>query len=219
MENWDNYFKVYIIESPSANDLLHGRCEGTSLTSIFKLEDIPYEYYLAINKDTVKSALELIKEDMLYVHYEEMRECFFFPIIHLSCHGNEDCIAFSSGDSIKWNELNQIINDMELNLAFDEGGTINPLSLSMSSCCGLYAIFADREEHSVDKSPFAFVLGHEESIRWDDALIAFATYYHNLIKKELTMTDSVRCMNNSINNADFFKSFHSHDAYNLLSNG
>jgi len=209
----DIFFKVYIIESPSSEDLLIDRREGTSLSSIFKLENILYEYYLVIDKNAFIQAINLIKEDMIELQYEDMRESQIFPIIHLSCHGDDECISLSSGECVCWDDLNKIINEQNLNLVFEEVG-INSLTLSMSSCYGLYAIYADKDVKG--KSPFAYILGHEDEIRWDDSLIAFATFYHNLINKNLTFVDSVKCMNNSINSPDFFKLFHSYDTYNLF---
>lgn len=100
-----------------------------------------------------------------------------------------------------------------INIPFDDQDPVSPIQLSMSSCYGLHAILAD---DSMGRSPFGFVLGHENEISWDDALIAFSVYYHNFVSKKMDSQTSLKCMNESINNPGYFKLFGSSDIYSLF---
>jgi len=204
------YHKVYIIESPSDIDLFEKRTEGKALSNILELSEIPYEYCLTTTKNIFNQAFELIKEDILELQEEYL---FVWPIIHLSCHGNEKGIGLTDGDFISWSALNDLLS--VVNVCFNEADPVSPILLSMSSCYGLHAIKADWEKRG-KRSPFAFVLGHEDTILWDDALIAFSVFFHNFVKKKSTSEIAVQCMNTSINLPEHFKLFNSTECYEVF---
>ena len=203
------FHKVYIIESPSDENLLEQKTEGKSLSSIFELSEIPYDYYLVTTEKTLKQAFESIKEDVLDLQDDYL---FVWPIIHISCHGNEEEIGLTDNSRIQWSVLNDLLST--INVCF-EVESVSPILLSMSSCYGLHAIKADWEKQG-DRSPFAFVLGHEDTILWDDALIAFSVFFHHFVNKKCTADISLECMNASINLPNHFKLFNSTDCYEFL---
>ena len=49
-------FSVYIVESPSGDDLYHKRFEGEILSKALALADIPSEHRLAVDLSTFKAA-------------------------------------------------------------------------------------------------------------------------------------------------------------------
>lgn len=203
----DVFFKVYIIESPADIDLFENRTEGKALSNILRISEIPYEYLLVTSKRTFGQAFDLIKDDISELQEEYL---FVWPIIHISCHGNDEGIGLTDGSYLNWNVLYHMLED--INICFEEEQN-SPILLAMSSCYGLHAIKADWDN---EKSPFAFVLGHEETIPWDDALIAFSVFYHNFVNKKVTSDIALECMNNSINHPEYFKLFNSKDIYNLF---
>src|SRR5689334_1005397 len=103
---------VYIIESPSAYDLLDGRTEGRTLGEALTLAAIPYWYSLAIDKATLTQALgpRLL---------EAWRALGKLPILHLSMHGNQDGVQLSSGEFISWHDLRNLL--LPLNQALQGG--------------------------------------------------------------------------------------------------
>ncbi|WP_283689930.1 hypothetical protein ACSW9I_06125 [Clostridium perfringens] len=209
--NLETVYKVYIIESPSADDLMKGITEGQALTKILELSNIQYEYFLVTTKEVFEKALVYIKEDVLELQEEKI---FVWPIIHISCHGNEECIGLTNNEFINWSTLEKYLSIV--NVCFEEADPVSPIILSMSSCCGLNAIKSDWVKNH-ESSPFSFVLGHENEIPWDDALIAFSVFYHNFINKELDPLTALKCMNDSINSENYFKLFSSTDCYKILS--
>lgn len=203
----DIFFKVYIIESPADIDLFENRTEGKALSNVLEISEIPYEYLLVTSEKTFELAFKSIKDDILELQEEYL---FVWPIIHVSCHGNDSGIGLTDNSYLKWNVLYQMLT--EVNLCFEEDPS-SPIFLSMSSCFGLHAIKTDWDSES---SPFAFVLGHEKEILWEDALIAFSVFYHNFVNKKKSSDIALACMNNSINAPGYFKLFNSKDIYNLF---
>ena len=83
-------FFVYIIESPSAPDLYHGRSEGNRIAETLKLDRIPCVSRIVINKDAFLAALRLgLPESMKEFEGQ-------LPILHLSAHGSAIGIELSS---------------------------------------------------------------------------------------------------------------------------
>lgn len=203
----ETFYKVYIIESPGDMDLLEKRTEGKALSNILEISEIPYEYYLATTKNVLVQVFEIIKEDILELQDEYL---FVWPIIHISCHGNENGIGLTNNEFIPWSKLYDLLSIV--NICFDEADPVSPILLSMSSCYGLYAIRTDWEKRN-ERSPFAFVLGHEDTILWDDALIAFSVFFHQFVNKNCTAEVALQCMNTSINSPDHFKLFNSTEFY------
>jgi hypothetical protein len=210
--NTEVFYKVYIIESPGDMDLLEKRTEGKALSNILEMSEIPYEYYLTTTKNVLKQVFEIIKEDILELQEEYL---FVWPIIHVSCHGNEDGIGLTDGSFIPWSYLNDFLS--VVNVCFDEADPVSPIVLSMSSCYGLHAIKTDWQKRG-ERSPFAFVLGHEDTILWDEALIAFSVFFHHFVNKKSTSEIALQCMNASINSHDHFKLFNSIELYECFNN-
>src|SRR5574341_1196771 len=114
-------FFVYIVESPSAPDLYHGRSEGSLLADALRLDSIPCVSRTAINPEAFVAALRIgLPEAMKQFpgHY---------PILHLSAHGSTGGIQLSSRDIITWNRLRELLVPINESL---RGG----LLLCMSAC-------------------------------------------------------------------------------------
>ncbi|BCZ48440.1 hypothetical protein psyc5s11_45070 [Clostridium gelidum] len=203
------FYKVYIIESPNGMDLLEKRTEGKAMTQMLEMSEVPYEYFLATTEEVFKVAFELIKEDVI-----ELQDSYAFvwPIIHISCHGNSKGIALTDNNFIPWTSLEYYLSI--INICFEDD-PVSPIVLSMSSCYGLNAIRTDWEKKK-ERSPFAFVLGHEDEIPWDDALIAFSVFFHNFVNKKTNSQVALKCMNDSINSQDYFKLFCSKECREVL---
>mgnify|MGYP000899661953 CR=1 FL=1 len=188
--------QVYIIESPSENDLLKNRCEGKSLTEILTLQNIRHSYYLCISEDSFEKVVDIIIEDLNRLK----EECFVWPIIHISSHGNPTQMIFSNGDLIEWTEIGNQLEKIH-HQVFPEFD-FSPVELVMSACYGYNASFCDISKENIR---FSVVIGCDERIRWDASLVAFSSYYYNTIVNEINGNLAVECMNNSINEKEHFK--------------
>ncbi|WP_373528352.1 hypothetical protein [Nostoc sp.] len=158
---------VYIIESPSKHDLLHGRVEGRALSEAFNLARIPFWYSLASDREMLAEALSSHLVDACSHQHP------LVPILHFSLHGDENNVGLTSGESLSWHDLRYLL--LPLNRMI-QGGLI----ICMSSCFGYYgcrmAMYNDKEP------PFYALVGNTHSTTWADSAVAYITFYHLLFK-------------------------------------
>ncbi len=133
-------FFVYVIESPSAPDLYHGRSESDLLARALRLCGVVSVSRCAISRVAFRAALQTgLKEEMAEFHS-------WMPIVHISSHGDVSGIQLSSGEVITWQELGELIGP--INAALN-----GRLILSMSCCEGYAAI---RMAFKEDDSPLPY---------------------------------------------------------------
>ena len=162
---------IYIIESPSDKDLLDGRTEGRTLCESLQLANICNWYSLVTSKKMFHMALT----DRLDEAIEKFPNKV--PILHLSMHGFKDGIELTNGDCISWEELRQSL--APLNSSMPEPG----LMVCMSTCHGASGLRMAWVEDSI--RPFWALVGNAKSPNWDDAAVAYVTFYHQLFKTEI----------------------------------
>ncbi|PHQ59085.1 MAG: hypothetical protein COC03_06985 [Robiginitomaculum sp.] len=158
---------VFIIESPSEEDILDGRTEGRALSEALRLSNIDGWYSLATSKKMFFKAIT----ERLYQAISNFPNKV--PIMHFSMHGDQEGIELTNGDVIKWAELQQALSP--LNNALEHGSLI-----CMSSCYGVSGIRMAMNEDT-DK-PFWALIGNSKSTQWNDAAVAYITFYHQLFK-------------------------------------
>lgn len=183
----DHRFYVYIVESPSADDLFNNALEGRTLTEALRVSGIDYNYLVTANFNTFNIALGQNLESTLF-HDGHKRS----PIIHISAHGSPDGIAFTNGESITWESLYQRLAD--LNQRFSGG-----LIVSVSTCFGA---FAERLLMPNRPAPFFALVGPTTSIELSDLAIGFSSFYHN-IKKYWDINIAFNAMKTASGNQNF----------------
>ena|SRR5882724_6641987 len=198
---------VNVIESPSPQDILHDRKEGYALVSALRLAGVPVRYFAVSNIETLEQSINEIANAPASLHHilepqftdnrvtggRIAAHTIYLPSIHLSAHGNEQGIGLTDGSLVPWQQLAEIID--EINQIKGYMGSKKPrgmVSLALSCCRGLYA----REMLSDDKPwPVFAIIGSEQDIPWSDALTAWITFYHLLITKGLNVDDAIERMN------------------------
>src|SRR5258706_619220 len=77
---------IYIVESPSPEDLLHDRHEGDALARVLRLGGIDVHYFFAATEETFEEAFKLIARTI------EDRSDYInaMPWGHISSHGGPD---------------------------------------------------------------------------------------------------------------------------------
>lgn len=171
-----NFF-VYVVESPSSDDLYNRRFEGWALVQVLNLAGIPSDYKLAVDIEAFKYSLA-----------EGFLECLkrmgvLPPILHISSHGSSEGIMLTKGDVLGWNELRDLI--MPINQAYKGN-----LVFCISSCEGFSACRMAMKEGEL---PFLGIVGNIGMAKLSDTTIAFSTFYH-LIAKGYMITDAVKAM-------------------------
>jgi hypothetical protein len=172
-------FFVYIVESPSAPDLYHGRSEGDRVASTLRLDGIPCVTRTAINAEAFGAALTIgLPESMKqYPNYH--------PVIHLSAHGSDRGIQLSSGDVVEWSQLRELLLPINESL----GGA---LMLCMSACEG-YSACQMAMEIDDKPHPYFVMVGNYGKPTWSDTAVAYLAYYH-LLAKGHNIPDAVAAM-------------------------
>ena len=157
---------VYVIESPPDVDLLDGRTEGKSLCEALKLAGIPYWYSLATTLNTFDQCIGQRLLDAVS-HFNQP------PIIHLSMHGNNEGVELTNGEFISWENLRKKLSPLTNAM---NGG----LLICMSSCFG--SAGCRMAMHEENDQPFWALIGNNSSTMWEDAGVAYITFYHLFFK-------------------------------------
>lgn len=172
-------FFVFIVESPSAPDLYHGRFEGGLVAQAIRLDSIPCAVRFAINREAFIAAFRIGL-------IEAMKLCQGrYPIIHISAHGNSAGIQLSSGEVVSWQELRELLVPINVGLQ-------GALLLCMSACKGFSAIQMAMEEGDGPHPYFAMV-GHCGTPSWSDTAVSYLCFYHILAKGK-TVLEAVAAM-------------------------
>ncbi|NEP10906.1 MAG: hypothetical protein F6K14_11960 [Symploca sp. SIO2C1] len=177
---------VHIIESPSAHDLLDGRTEGRVLCEILNLAKIPYFYSLATTLETFNTALDtrLIEA---FEHFQQP------PILHLSMHGNQEGVELTNNTLISWADLQALLAPLT-------NAMQGELLICMSSCFG--GSGCRMAMHEGKDQPFLALVGNNRSVSWEDAAVAYVTFYH-LLFKGIPVETCVERMKSASNDHNF----------------
>ena len=184
-------FLVYIVESPSPEDLYSGRTEGDVLARTLGLAEIPREYRLALTKDLFRVALGSDVQDAL-VRHGQGHPIPPHLILHVSAHGNQQGIMLTSGEFIDWREFGDIVGPVH-ELVRDT------LVVCMSSCEGFAALLSALAD---GPPPFLVVVGPVGKPTWSDTTAGYVAFYH-VFEKTL---DPARALD-ALNAASGFPSF------------
>ncbi|WP_027229885.1 hypothetical protein [Phyllobacterium sp. UNC302MFCol5.2] len=163
---------VYIVESPSATDFADRRTEGSALCEAFNLSRTKHSYCIAVNKEQFLLALSIKEPGNRFGTAVAHHGCM--PVLHLSMHGFAEGIQLTDGTVISWAELRDILSP--INEALPNG-----LMIAFSTCGGGSSIRMNMREEEHER-PFFATIGSFNNILYDDALVAFIAFYHNLFK-------------------------------------
>jgi hypothetical protein len=176
-------FFVYIVESPSAPDLYHGRSEGALVANALRLDQIPCISRIAINSEAFLAALRIGLPQAMKTFPGR------YPILHLSAHGAMAGIQLSSGEVIAWSDLRQLLVPINESL----GGA---LLLCMSACEGYSACKMAMQQQADVKHPYFAMVGTYGQATWSDTAVSYLAFYH-LLAKGRTIPEGVQAMNAS----------------------
>lgn len=176
----DTRFFVYIVESPSAPDLYHGRFEGSLVAQALKLNRIPCVARIAISRDAFYAALIHGVSDAMKALPGHL------PVLHFSAHGSTDGLQLSNGEFIAWEELRNLL--MPINCSLPLG-----VLVCMSTCNGFHAC---QMAMTLEQAPHPFfaTVGSTGTPSWSDTAVSYFTFYH-LFAKGFTIRDAVDRMN------------------------
>lgn len=173
--------KIAVVESPNPIDLFEGRTESEGLVASCKLIGHQSVSFFA------KSSREF-KEICLYLSSADTDQASKNPsaplFLHLSCHGNENGIAFGS-NHMNWKELVQAIHPI-LNNPFYNGNFALVVSACGSGDHDLHRHItnAHKDNDSLRVPQYIFSIPGC-SVCWDDALVGWILFYHKVSRIKL----------------------------------
>lgn len=197
--------KVYVIESPNANELLHKIGESDPMVRILNLFQIDCESYLVINRMTFQMCMEQISEDIIRCDKILGKELTAY--IHLSCHGSKDGISLTS-DKLSWFDIAEELEKVNGKIGLFGKGDLKygRLTFCMSACEGLFAKNITQYKFH---SSFAVLVGPTEKPTWQQTLTAYSSFYYSMIFNNMKATASIKNMNASIGKENYFEVFRS----------
>lgn len=182
--------KVFIIESPSFKDILDNRKEGLALSKILYLAKIDNEVFAVSDIETLEIALDRIARNVL-----EIRKNLGMVQLHFSLHGSNEGIALSDKTFIDWYAFYIFIKKFNETIEYikaPNGILFAPTYLIFSVCNG----FSAKKIKEFDEtSLYTALIGPVEEIEWSDALLAYSTFYHNIILKKIGLPKAIENMN------------------------
>lgn len=199
--------RVYIIESPSSEDLRAGRSEGKALYQSLKLADCDVLYKLVESQAEFESAFKFVIEDF----YDKKGKLSAMPYIHISAHGDEDGIQLTNEELIDWADFTSLLDNINSAIGFvllssESSHNVSRIVLGFSACKGFNA-FKIWNMTNQCPCPYQCVVGPTIDIDWSDSLTAFITFYHLANFKNKSFDEAVKHMNASAGLIDEFKYF------------
>lgn len=182
-------FFVFVIESPSAQDLYHRRGEGDIIRNAVELNGIKCIVKTAISRVAFEACLKIgLAEEMKMLPG-------YVPLLHVSAHGNNEGIQLSDGYLMTWDELKSHLRPLNKAL----GGS---LVICMSSCEGYSGIKMAMTTDD-NELPYLALIGCGAMPTWGETAVGYATLYHQLWRGE-HIADAVAAMRIASGNEMFF---------------
>ena len=178
-------FFVYILESPSPEDLFSNVSEGKMLEKILSLHNVKSVLRTVANRDSFMKALTKDIYSQTTVHPDSML------IIHISAHGNDDGLGLTSGEMIEWNEIVKLLEAINLKME-------NTLLICLSACKSSSA--CTMALHG--RKPFLGMIANKGKPTWPETATAYSCFYH-LFSKGHNFTNAVKGMCMASDNDDF----------------
>lgn len=195
--------KVYILESPSANDVLDNRFEGQALSQALNLAGIKNSYYNVYNSKSLTEAFARIIQDV-----NRKDNILGVVDLHFSMHGNKNGIALTSGEFYTWDVLQELIRwfNEKVGYVWDEmlspGMKYGAARLNFSVCEGYHCKLMTTSKPIM---PYTAILGPEMPVKWSTSLVAFMSFYHNVLQNKMGWVEAVMRMNIAVGEKELFK--------------
>lgn len=197
---------VFIIESPSPEDVAAGRQEARALASALTLMGVPVKHYTALNPQGFEEAFIRIADAI-----QELPEAIrlqLMPYIHISAHGGQDGFTLQDGEEMLWEDVRDLLNELNERLGFVElpprlrrSKQISRLTLCLSTCEG----YAGTRIHLHDPSPYQALVGPLQELDWPVALVAFQVFYLHALFNKTGIAEAVDKMNRAMDSTVDFQ--------------
>lgn len=211
---------VFVIESPSPEDIRDGRSEGEALSAALRLAQITSKYHRVQDLKTLGECFTSIGKTTKSRQQRDGREVLSIPHLHFSSHGNEDGLVLTNGDFIPWNGLRIMLLGLGKATGYIGPSGYCLFLTTFSTCDGAFASkmffgeppreFSRKMFAGVPPKPCIGIVGPAEEVSWSDSLTAFVTFYHLNLTKHVPAQQAVKIMNDAAGLTDVFRCY-AHD--------
>lgn len=186
------HVRVFVIESPSALDLLEGHSETKALTALCELLDHPIAGITVRSQQEFAATLKHITSINPDLMEDATRE---WPLcIHIAAHGDKDGLAFGA-DDVSWEDLARY-----LSLFIRRLGNYPGRVLVVISACGAgeqeitrhLETLAKREDFEPPAYLFVTVGDKQGLVDWGDAVVAWSIFYRQIGGAELNNREDIK---------------------------
>lgn len=182
--------RLFIIESVNPMDLLQGRTESQALAEICKIIGHEVAVLKAFSKSDFQNLCGYISS-IASKHDRNNRKNV--PLyIHLSAHGNANGLRFGK-DPVGWEEILRTMKPIYNEMLEYDGEVV----LIISACgAGEQYLSVEFEKEWNKNSKFTppkyIFVTKDKKVVWDDALVSWAMFYHQLPRANLNDKKSVQ---------------------------
>lgn len=145
--------RVFIIESSNPKDFYEQKLDGIAAQGILNILGVKNELRFVLDRKHFEKAIVEAKA----------MNC---NLIHLSCHGGEDCIALADNYQPSWDKFADLF----------QGIGWCPHALVMSSCCG--ATSGIRKAFQTKPRRPGIIFGSSDERSYGEYTVAWAILYH-----------------------------------------
>ena len=178
-------FFVYLIESPSPEDLFNNRSEGEMLKKMLSFYNFDCILRTATTKDLFIQALE--KDVFNEIKNHDNTQL----IIHISTHGNNNGLGLTNNEHISWADITELLEPINKKMS-------NGLLLCLSACESSSACTMALS----DKKPFLGMVANNDKPTWPETATAYTSFYH-LFSKGYAARDAVKIIRSASDNEHF----------------
>lgn len=183
---------VYIVDSPSPQDLVDGYSIGMALRDSLQAIKIPHYYTLAVDYSTFHDAMTQRLSNYTK-WWQTNNNIDAIPLIHLCMHGADQGIVLTNQHFINWDNLRHLLRAHNLIKNY------NPL-VCMASCNG---ISASSMAHAYE-SVFSYLIGNTGAVLQSDLTVAYLAFYNQIIWKGSTIDQAVTSMKLASGDQNFY---------------
>jgi hypothetical protein len=182
--------RLIIVESVNPMDLLQGRTESQALGEICKIIGHEVAVLKAFSKDDFINLCSYISS--ISSEHDKQGRSKVPLCIHLSAHGNRHGLAFGK-DLMKWGEILPAMKPIYTDMKEYDGEVV----LIISACgAGAQSLTKEFEKEWKNNRRFSapkYVFVTKDAfVNWDDALVSWSIFYHQLPRSDLNQKISIQ---------------------------
>jgi hypothetical protein len=183
---------VYLVDSPSHDDLFSGYSIGMALRDTLRAIKIPCFYTLATNKVNFERCLTYQLPETIR-QMQPSPNISANPFIHLCMHGEPNGISLTDSTFVQWQNLRTLL------LSHNQAKGFDPF-VCMASCNG---VNGSNMANAFD-SAFNVLIGNTGQVLQSDVTVAYMSFYNHLFYKNANLEQAVTAMRAASGDQNFY---------------